>query len=184
MNHARKDVVLMYVMGALLAFAAYNFLFRPQRADLSSARDSLQRVEQDISDARLTLQAPVDSSTARSLVSAEAVPDSPALSTLLRQLQTTAEETGVAVSSISPTPLAVNPNGPGGSVQISITASGAHDAALDYLARLRDLERVVVIDQIGLDTQPGQPSQLQLSIRVFTREAPVTATETLTTAAP
>lgn len=182
MNRSRKDVAMMAVMGVLLLFAAYNFVFKPQQSELSGARDNRAQAEQSISDAQLALQAPIDSSNA--VPSADpaaaplAIPSVPAITDLLRQLQAVADSTGVALASVSPTPLAENPSGPGGSMQISITASGPHTSVQAYLEALRTMPRLLVIEQIGITTQPAlsdgtpQADQLQLSARVFTLRPP------------
>ena len=182
MNRSRKDVAMMAVMGVLLLFAAYNFVFKPQQSELSGARDDRAQAEQNISNARLSLQAPIDASNA--VPSADpaaaplAIPLGSAITDLLRQLQVVADSTGVALASVSPTPLAENPSGPGGSMQISITASGPHTSVQAYLEALRTMLRLLVIEQIGITTQPAlsdgtpQADQLQLSARVFTLRPP------------
>ena len=182
MNRSRKDVAMMAVMGVLLLFAAYNFVFKPQQSELSGARDNRAQAEQSISDAQLALRAPIDSSNA--VPSADpaaaplAIPSGSAITDLLRQLQAVADSTGVALASVSPTPLAENPSGPGGSMQISITASGPHTSVQAYLEALRTMPRLLVIEQIGITTQPAgadgapQSDQLQLSARVFTLRPP------------
>ncbi len=42
MNRSRKDVTMMVAMVALLLFAVFNFVFKPQRSELSSARSDLR----------------------------------------------------------------------------------------------------------------------------------------------
>ena len=193
MNRSRKDVAMMAVMGVLLLFAAYNFVVKPQQSELSAVRDDRAQVEQNISDARLKLQAPVDTSGA---VAGDepgsafpAVPSDPAMAELLRQLQAVAESSGVALASLAPTPLSPNPNGQGGSLQISITASGPHASVQAYLEALRNLPRLLVIEQVGVTVQPaaldGTPEsdQLQLAARVFTLRPPA-GTRVATVASP
>ena len=180
MNRSRKDIAMMFAMGALLLFAVFNFVYKPQRSQLSGARSDLQRVEQSITDAKLTLQAPTTTSLDQAESSSLAIPQDPAISNLLRQLQAVADDTGVALASISPTPLAVNPSGPGGSLQLSITASGSHTAVQGFLQQVRDLDRLMVIEQIGVTSQVAtelarQTDQLQLAVRVFTLQPPATA---------
>lgn len=182
MNRSRKDVVMMAVMGVLLLFVVYNFVFKPQQSKLSALRDDRAQVEQSISDAELMLQAPID--TANAVPDAEpgapltAVPPDPAIANLLRQLQAVADDAGVALASVSPTPLSPNPSGPGGSMQVAISASGPHTSVQAYLEALRNMPRLLVIEQIGITTQPAsadgapQSDQLQLSARVFTLRPP------------
>jgi Tfp pilus assembly protein PilO len=193
MNRSRKDVTMMVAMAALLIFAVFNFVFKPQRSELSTARSNLQTVEQKISDAALTLQVPVSTTTTAPIdgpAAAPAIPEDPALTQLLRQLRAVAESTDVTYSAITPTPLSENPSGPGGSMALSITASGSHDAVQAYVKGLRDLDRLLVIEQISITTppavvgEPQQPDQLQLSVRVFTLRAPASAEIPTTTSTP
>jgi Tfp pilus assembly protein PilO len=184
MNRSRKDIAMMAVMGVLLLFAAYNFVFKPQQSTLSGARDHRARAEQSVSDAQLALLAPIDSSNAVPIAdpaaapAALAIPSDPAITNLLRQLQAMADSAGVALASVSPTPLADNPSGPGGSMQISITASGPHASVQAYLDALRTMPRLLVIEQIGITAAPlgadgaPQSDQLQVSARVFTLSPP------------
>ena len=110
-----------------------------------------------------------------------AVPDDPAMAQLLRQLQAVADQTGVTLAAVDPTRLSENPSGPGGSLAVSITASGPHASVRAYLAALRDLERLLVIEQIADNIQlataeqPQQSDQIQLSVRVFTLQQPPSA---------
>ena len=183
MNRSRKDVAMMVAIGALLVFAMYNFVFRPQTSELSTARGELRSVEQSVSDAQLALQTPVDASVpiADPGAAPPAVPDDPAMAQLLRQLQAVADQTGVTLAAVDPTRLSENPSGPGGSLAVSITASGPHASVRAYLAALRDLERLLVIEQIADNIQlataeqPQQSDQIQLSVRVFTLQQPPSA---------
>ena len=193
MNRSRKDVMMMVAVLALLLFAVFNFVFKPQRSELSSARSNLRTVEQNISDAELTLQAPVSTTTtlpSDASAAAPAIPEGLALTQLLRQLQAVADRTGVTATAISPSPLSANPSGPGGSMQLAITASGTHDALRGYVQGLRDLQRLLVIEQISMSSpaavvdQPQQPDQLQLSARVFTLEPPPSAAIPTATPSP
>jgi Tfp pilus assembly protein PilO len=191
MNRSRKDVTLMVAMGALLLFAVFNFLFKPQRNALSAARGDLQRVEQSVSAADAKLRAPIISSPGQAqAASSTAIPVDPAVSTLLRQLQAIADNSRVVLASVAPNSLSANPNGPGGSLLVSISASGSHHAVQAYVAQLRDLDRLAVVEQIGISSQAatdvtGQTDQLALSVRVFTLQGPASAVAAATpTSAP
>ena len=185
MNRSRKDVMMMAVMSVLLLFAVFNFVFKPQQGRLSGIRDDRAQIEQDISDAQLTLQAPTDASNAAPEIDPAAaplaIPTDPAIADLLRQLQTVADGTGVKMASVSPTPLSANPSGPGGSMQIAITATGPHASVQTYFEALRNMPRLMVVEQISLEvraaTAEGAPQsdRLQLSARVFTLRAPAGA---------
>lgn len=176
MSRSRKDNTMLGAMGVLVVFAAYNFLIKPQNAELSAIRDERTAVEQSVADADLALRRPPDVADLPVGIDAgalaAAIPADPAIATLLRQLQQIASETGTLQGSISPTAVAPNPAGPGGSLQVAITASGSHEATLAYLQRLRDLERLVVIEQIAINVQPDATEQLQIAARVFTQQPP------------
>ncbi|MEY2553079.1 MAG: hypothetical protein QOC57_939 [Ilumatobacteraceae bacterium] len=188
MNRSRKDVTLMVVMGTLLLFAVFNFVFKPQRNSLSAARGDLQRVVLNLSAADATLRAPIVTSPAQAQdASSTAIPADPAVTTMLRQLQAIADSSGVVLASVAPTSLSVNPMGPGGSLQVSISASGSHEAVRAYVVALRDLDRLAVVEQIGISTQAatdltGQADQVALSVRVFTLQSPPTAALPITPA--
>jgi Tfp pilus assembly protein PilO len=126
-----------------------------------------------VSDDVVALQAQHDLALVLSAADAAAldaaIPAQPAIATLLRQLEAIASDTGMSHASISPSPVGTNPAGPGGSLQLAIIAFGSHDAALKYVQGLRDLERLVVIEQLAIDVQPDATEQLQISARVFTR---------------
>ncbi len=64
MNRSRKDLAMMALMGVLLLFAVYNFVFKPQQSELSGARDDRATAEQSVSDAQLALLTPIDTSNA------------------------------------------------------------------------------------------------------------------------
>ncbi|HEY7626041.1 MAG TPA: hypothetical protein VH761_03195 [Ilumatobacteraceae bacterium] len=168
----------MFVIGALVLFATYNFLFKPQRADLAEARDNVAATAQKVNDAKRILSAPIVQPSGATIdATSVAVPDHAELAAVLRQLQASADDAGVALISVDPAPLEVNPRGAGGSVLLTIAASGTDASVLGYLELLRDLERVLVVEQVAIDAQPEQPTQLSVSARVFTREAPAAASE-------
>jgi hypothetical protein len=118
------------------------------------------------------------------------IPLDSAVAQLLRQLQAVAEQTNVTLAAVTPAPLSENPSGPGGSMQLTIAASGSHAAVQAYIQGLRDLERLLVIEQVAVNTpvaepdQPQQPDQLQLSVRVFTLQAPLSAAIPTPTSTP
>ncbi len=190
MKRSRKDLTMIAAIVAMLLFAAFNFVFKPQRSELSTAKSNLLGVEQNISKAELKLQVPAVTTTtvdASSPEVAPAIPEDPALTQLLRQLEGVAGQNGVTYSALTPSPLSENPSGPGGSMLISITAAGSHDGVQAYLKGLRDMDRMLVIEQIAITSpppvadQPQQPDQLQLSVRVFTLRPPFKAPAVATT---
>jgi len=198
-----KNAKMPLVLGGLAVVAGYVMIWRPQSASIDEARQDRRQAEQQLVDlqrlgtATTVVIEAADGSMRQLLLTA--VPSSPELATLLRQLQAIATETNMVMSSMTPSPLTANPAGPGGSVQISIGASGSREAADAYLGRLRDLERLVVIEQLSVqeraDTGVSDSAaavdaagtagaaveipevQVQLTMRVFTLAAPVVPTD-------
>jgi hypothetical protein len=122
-----------------------------------------------------------------------AVPGDPQLSELLRQLDTVAAETGVQQSTITPSLPAALTGAVGSSVQVSLSASGATDAASAYLQGLSSLSRMFVVDQVSFRRAGGSAGvaaangsgdgatgddqvQLQLVGHVFTTQSATTST--------
>lgn len=174
MNGKRKDLMMSIAMGLLVVFALYQFLIKPQRAQLASVRSERDNLAQTLTQVQGELVTPV-STVPADAGSAQAVevPAEPGLPDLLRMLQTIGQETGMVQQSVSPSSLGANPSGPGGSLQITIGASGSHAAVAVYLQRIRDLERLMVIEQVGLDSPGGDSiDHVQLVLRVFSQQAP------------
>ncbi len=198
-----KNAKMPLVLGGLAVVAGYVMIWRPQSASIDEARQDRRQAEQQLVDlqrvgtATTVVVEAADGSMRQLLLTA--VPSAPELATLLRQLQAIATETNMVMGSMTPSPLTANPAGPGGSVQISIGASGSREAADTYLGRLRDLERLLVIEQLSVqeraDTGASDTAaavdaagtagaaveipevQVQLTMRVFTLAGPVVPTD-------
>lgn len=184
MTRLSKDTKMIILIVALAVFAGYWFLIRPQAADIAQAQDDRAGIEQSVTDLQLLNQGavsePDEAETAEEEAEADAatlsaaIPPDDELTDLLRQLNAIAGESGMVHSSISPSPVGPNPLGPGGSITITITATGSSDDARAYLAQLMSMPRLVLIEQVGLQVQPDSgEAQLTLGARVFTAAAPV-----------
>ena len=83
---------------------------------------------------------------------------------------------------MSPSPLVANAGVPGGTISVTISASGSKAAVYDFVHRLGALERLFVVDKVsllpaaadGVDPTAGA-FQLELSGRVFTTAKEATA---------
>jgi hypothetical protein len=192
MNHSRKDVAMMGAIGGLLAFAVFNFAFKPQSKELGARRSDRRSVEKEIAVVQAELQAPVDTTPAGTShgLSPAAIPEDPAITELLRELQALADPLRVTLETITPTELERNPSGPGGSLAVEITAAGAPAANESFVRGLQGLDRLLVVEKITVVTpppvagEPTPPEQLQLTARVFTLRAPVEAAEETPTTGP
>lgn len=192
-----KNAKMPLVLGGLAVVAGYVMIWRPQSSSIDDARQDRRQAEQQLVELQRVVTATTvveaaDGSMRQVLLTA--VPSAPELATLLRQLQAIATETNMVVGSMTPSPLTANPAGPGGSVQISIGAAGSREATDAYLGRLRDLERLLVIEQLSVQERAGTVApdaaaadaagpagavadipdvQVQLTMRVFTLAGPV-----------
>lgn len=107
-----------------------------------------------------------------------AVPDSPDLAQFILNANDAASASGVDFLSISPTPPAasIDPALPA-AVNLAISVDGGYFQVLDYLNRLDDMDRIVVVDTLGLTPTGGEeggPTGLSVSVsaRMFTTAAP------------
>lgn len=198
-----KNAKMPVVLGGLAVVAGYVMIWRPQSSSIAEARQDRREAEQQLVEmqrvgtATTVVVEAADGSKRQLLVTA--VPQAPELATLLRQLQAIATETNMAMGSMTPSPLTANPAGPGGSVQISIGAAGSREAADAYLGRLRDLERLLVIEQLSVQERAGAAApdtaaaadaagtasdaveipevEVQLTMRAFTTAGPLVPTD-------
>ncbi len=119
-----------------------------------------------------------------------AVPATPDLAVFILSANEIAALSGVDFLSISPSPPSVGlGTGAPTTIAISIQVKGGFFAVVDYLNRLEDLERIVVVDGVNLAGQgsgassasndpaadPGAIS-VTLTARMFTRASPAGAT--------
>lgn len=143
--------------------------------ELELRRDRLVAAQADVP----ALQAKVESLRV-------AVPDSPDLAQFILNANDAASASGVDFLSISPTPPAVSTDlALPSSVNLAISVDGGYFQVLDYLNRLDDMDRIVVVDTLGLSPTGGEeggPTGLSVSVsaRMFTTATP----EALPGAAP
>lgn len=184
MRKSENSRVLLGLLIVLAIGAIYVLLIRPQGTALSDARSRTEQAQAGLDSALLTLgQSESRNSPAADAGSIEAaliaaVPPEPRLSSILRDLQAIAVETGMVYASVAPSAPTTNPAGVGGSIQLSINASGTASAADAYLARLRDLPRMAVVEQISKQistTDAGQMVSLQITASVFMMDGPSAA---------
>ena len=106
-----------------------------------------------------------------------AVPDSPDLAQFILDANDAATASGVDFLSISPTPptAGVDPTQPA-SVNLAIDVDGGYFQVLDYLNRVDDMDRIVVVDSLDLAPQGEEGSSTGLSVslsaRMFTTATP------------
>ena len=180
-------------LAAVLVIAVWwMFVFSPVRSDTStvnteidSAQADTQSLEaenkqlEDLEARAPELKADVDRLSA-------AVPTTPELASFIDAANALGVETGVTWVSVSPTPPATT--GSTDTVQISMELEGGYFEVLDYLNRLENMPRLVVVDQVSLSASEdtadtgGAPSlTASLTGRIFSQansSAPAGATST------
>lgn len=175
--------VVMIATGVALAVMViwYFILWSPASADLEDARERTEAAEDEADLLQIRLQrlqdlqdrAPVLQSRLEELRAA--VPDTPDLARFILESDEAANRSGIDFVSISPSPPAA-PTEPGGPavINVSINALGGYFQTLDFLNRLADLDRVIVIDTLSVSasTQGGIVElNATISGRLFVTEA-------------
>ena len=127
----------------------------------------------------------------------EAIPDEANLAQFILDTNDAATRSGIDFLSISPTPPAaattVDPNtgapppGVPSEIALGVSITGGYFQVLDFVNRLTDLTRIVVIDGITVSSGAGGDLSVQLNGKMFTTQPPAGAPgdpATTTTTAP
>lgn len=178
----RRPLVLGLI-GALLVLAVWWFLiFAPKQSDLADTRDDLELAQNEqqtltLEKARLLKeQERIPAYQAALDQLAQAIPAQPDGAGLIEALNQMAQEAGLALTVVAPRPPAP-PNVPGAQpanenpdyyeIGFSLSVEGPYFQALDFIARLEEMPRLVRIEQIEVTPQPDSASGMtQLAIVV------------------
>ena len=178
----RRSALIAF--GAALALLGLWFvlLWGPQggRLDDARARTTTAEAQNDQLQLRIDrLEAAQEDAPARIAELAElrrAVPDDPQLAQFILDANQAASEAGVDFLSISPGLPKASGDGLPPVISLTISVTGPYFSVLDYLERLGDLPRIVVIDSLNLVPDDGSGALQQLSVsvtgRMFATDAP------------
>jgi Tfp pilus assembly protein PilO len=182
-----RSVAKLAVVGVVLVLVVgYLLVWRPRSNELSSVRQDRDTMTSQLVAVRASTAAQSQSAGAgpsqESKDLAAAVPATPELANLLRQLQAAGAEVGVGPVKVSPAPAAANSTGAGSSVAVVISTSGTRSVLYDYLHRLSSLERLFAVDKMTLEpatsggdtsasSVPADSYQLDVTGRAFTSAA-------------
>lgn len=173
---ANRRAIVIGVAAALLLLLLWWFLlWSPQRNDISEAKERRETAEQQVSQLRVTLSRLQELSRTEALKRSQiealrvAVPDQPNLGLFILDLNEAADRAGIDFLSVTPSP----PSGGGGpqapaSINLSISITGGYFQVLDFVNRLTDLPRIVVIDNLSLTGGEGTTLTVSISGRTFT----------------
>lgn len=193
---SRRALVVSIAAAGLLALIWFVFLWGPQGGELDDANARIDAASQRNAELELRLARLQDAQDRAPELAADleelrrAVPDDPELAQFILDANDAASDAGVEFLSIAPGVPAPGEAGLPPVVTLGISVSGGYFEVLDYLDRLEDLPRIVVVDQLTLtptDAAAGSPElSVNLTARMFATSAPqiVTTTTTTTTAPP
>jgi len=160
----RTTLIACIAGGLVLVLLWYFLLFSPTSSDLNDTRDEVAIVESQNQELENTIRrlkelsrnAPQQEATLRTLRAA--IPANPDLGEFILQANDIASAAGIDWLSIAPTPPTASPNGPQSTIALSIQVDGGFFQVLDYLNRLEDLERLVLIDSVNVSAASAETS--------------------------
>ena len=159
MNALRSNRKLVVVLVALVLVVAYLMVWRPRAAELSDVHQKRDELAEELAALRASTpatSAPTNEPASTALLTA--IPSTPDLANLLRQLQTIAADAGVSQESLDPAPAVANSIGSGQSMVVTVSASGPRAALEGYVRRLTALERLFVVDKVDFEPAEGDGS--------------------------
>ncbi len=156
----KRTVLIGCAVGAVVVLLLwYLVLFSPTSSDLNDTRDQVSGVQsqnQELENTIRQLKALSRNSVeqqAKLRTLRAAIPSTPDLGEFILQANDIASASGIDWLSIAPTPPAAGAaGGPTSTITISMQIQGQFSAVLDYLNRLEDLERLVVVDTVNVST--------------------------------
>ena len=183
-----RRTLLIGVGGALAVLLIWYFLlWSPRGNAIQAAQDRRQTAENEALELRAQInrlrEAQRNESATRARIEElrQAIPDEPNLAQFILDTNEAAARSGIDFLSISPTPpvaptLAEASAAPEGTtpsqIALGITITGGYFQVLDFVNRLTDLTRIVVIDGVSVAPAAGGDLSVQLSGRMFTTSAP------------
>ena len=173
---------------ALVLLLWYFFLWSPQGRRIDDARDRREAAEALESELSVRLnrlrEQKRNEASLRSQVELlrVAIPDQPNLAQFILDANDAATRSGIDFLSVSPTPPAppttpvAGAAAPPAEIRLALSITGGYFQVIDYVNRLNDLPRLVVIDNFSV-TAGGQQAQLsvQLAARMFVSSLPAGA---------
>jgi Tfp pilus assembly protein PilO len=148
-----KNVAVGILAAVLTTALWYTFLLKPTRSeaskvkvDTAAERAKLQPLQAELAKAKR--DAAHAASFKAQLASLQlAMPDSPALAAFIRDANGIADASGVAWQSVSHAAPAPGTAGVM-AIAVGITVKGTYPQVMDYLGRLAELQRLVVVDNV------------------------------------
>jgi type IV pilus assembly protein PilO len=190
---SRRTILVAGAAAAGLAIMWFLLLWGPQGGKLDDAREreTAAQAENDGLELRLARLQAAQQEAPEMMADLDglrrAVPDDPQLAEFILDANTAASDAGVDFISIAPgVPQAGAALPP--TITLSISVSGEYFSVLDYLERLSDMPRIVVVDSLNLapsSSENGlQELAVQVTARMFATSAPQVAAAAAATGSP
>ncbi|MGZ4689343.1 MAG: type 4a pilus biogenesis protein PilO [Acidimicrobiia bacterium] len=161
----KRGLLIGIIAGGLVLILLWYFvLFAPTSSDLKDTRSqvaSTQSQNQELQNTirqlkELSQNATQQAATLRTLRAA--IPPSPDLGEFILQANDIAAAAGIDFLSIAPNPPVASVGGSNSTIALTIQIDGGFSSVLDYLNRLEDLERLVLVDTINITSNSGTSS--------------------------
>ena len=191
----RRAILIAAGGGVLVLVLWYLLLWSPRQNAISEAKERRETAELEVGRLRTTLARleELKQNEALTLSRLEelrvAVPEQPNLAQFILDVNEAANRAGIDFLSVTPSPPAASGTGATAvsSIGLAMSVNGGYFQVIDYLNRLADLPRVVVIDSLTLSPdESGRELSVAVQARMFTTGTPgaiVVPTTTTTTPA-
>ena len=172
--------VLIGVVSAIAVVGLwFLLLWQPQQAKIGKARTRAQAAEQQASDLGLQVKRLRDLKAGTALKQSQlerlrvAIPDQPNLAEFILDANQAATTAGIDFLSVTPAQPAAGAAGVPASVHLSMTITGGYYQVVEFLNRVDEMSRIVVLDSVSLNSG-ADATQLSVSLegRMFITKAP------------
>lgn len=190
MTLGRRSIVIGVVAAFVVLLLWWFLLWSPQRKKIDDAKKRREAAEQQVSQLRVTLSRLQELKRTEALKRSQiealrvAVPDQPNLAQFILDANDAANKAGIDFLSVTPSPPAAAAAGGGtaagapAAVNLAMSITGGYFQVLDFVNRLTDLPRIVVIDNLSLTAGDGSNMTVSITARMFTTSAAPVAPST------
>jgi type IV pilus assembly protein PilO len=195
MTLGRRSIVIGVVAAFVVLLLWWFLLWSPQRKKVDDAKARTDAAQQQAAQLRVTLSRLQELKRTEALKRSQiealriAVPDQPNLAQFILDANDAANKAGIDFLSVTPSPPATaaaggtTPAGAPAAVNLAMSITGGYFQVLDFVNRLTDLPRIVVIDNLSLAAGDGSNMTVSITARMFTTSAAPVAPPTTAPAA-